>query len=140
MIRLELRKTIAAPLATVFAAWTDPEVVRKWFAPGDMTVAEALVDARPGGAYRITMKGAAQTSVAIGQYREVTPVERLVFTWGWQGDPAEPTLVTVQLTAVAKGTEIHLKHENFASEGARQMHEDGWIGCLASLERALAAG
>lgn len=138
MISLEVTKIIAAPQAVVFAAWIDPEIVRKWFAPGNMVVADAKFDARQGGSYSITMKGAEQIVTAFGEFQEVTPVRRLVFTWGWQGDPAEPTLVTVNLTQVSKGTEIHLRHERFATEAARQMHADGWNGCLANLDRALA--
>jgi uncharacterized protein YndB with AHSA1/START domain len=141
MISLEISKVIAAPRAHVFAAWIDPDLVKLWFAPGEMVVAAADVEAKVGGNYRIVMKGQNRdtTPTAVGTYQEIIPNERLVFTWRWDGDPSQPTLVTVTFHDVSGGTRVDLKHERFTSEETCKSHERGWIGCLDNLAKKIIA-
>ena len=138
-LSLETSVTINAARARVFAAWTKPEIIRQWFAPGPMTVAAAHADPRPGGTYSIAMKGEEGSPTVIGEYQDVVANERLVFTWGWEGDPSPATLVTVTFKDAKTGTEVTLKHERFTDEKSRDMHKQGWDGCLANLTRQLAA-
>ena len=90
-IQLTMTRRFNAPPAAVFDAWTNPEVLRRWFAAGpDAECAEAVVDLRPGGAYRLAMKvPTGDVYVCIGEYVEIDRPKRLVFTWRWEGMPAE---------------------------------------------------
>jgi uncharacterized protein YndB with AHSA1/START domain len=72
-----------------------------------------------------------------GEYVEVEPPGRLVFTWQWDGED-ERTLVTVDLTATAGGTDLRLVHESFVDDAARDSHAQGWSDCLDRLPAWLA--
>ncbi len=77
-----IRRVINAPREDVFAAWTDPAILAKWFGPPEVTVAQAEIDARVGGTYRIVMRGdSGAINDNYGTYQEVLFPERLVFTW-----------------------------------------------------------
>ena len=139
-LRLEVRKVIRAKRERVFAAWTKPDEIAKWFGPADMTADEVSVDLRVDGAYRIAMRrcepprpGAPETAVATGVYREILPPERLSFSWKNNWEPAEETLVTGLLKEVPGGTEVTLIHERFASTESMSGHERGWLGSVAKL-------
>lgn len=149
-ITLNMNKTINAPLERVFAAWTEPELLQKWWGAHESFSAPiAEVDLRVGGKYRLGMlePGKDAPYVCYGFYREVTPPEKLVFTWTWEmmpGDdsgftPAE-TLVTVEFIDKGGSTEVVLTHEQFTDEHMRDEHQGGWGGCLDGLERLFASG
>ena len=134
-IYLTLHRVIDAPVETVYAAWTDPEMLRQWLAPGDAAVAHAVADVTVGWAFLVEMGGSDGRSWLVrGVYREVVPCSRLVHTWRWQGSDVE-SLVTIEFEAeAANSTRLTLTHSRFAQEEARDEHERGWIGCLAKLE------
>ena len=70
-MKLEIERTLSAPAAAVFAAWTDPAKIKTWMAPGPLSVPRADVDLRPGGRYRIEMQDpGGDKHVAVGEYRE----------------------------------------------------------------------
>jgi len=133
-VQLELRRLLPASRQAVFEAWTQPELVTKWCAPGPMTVPSVQVDLRPGGRYRIEMRGPdGESHVAVGTYLEIVRNERLVFTWRWDGpDPVE-TLVTIDLFARGEETELVLRHARFTAAEDRDRHLQGWTGCLEKL-------
>jgi uncharacterized protein YndB with AHSA1/START domain len=137
-----LKRHFKAPPAKVFAAWTDPEKIKRWMGPGEMTATRAETDARVGGRYRIVIHSpnGEQHDVG-GVYREVVANEKLVFTWAWKvAPPDEPheSLVTVLLKPDSGGTLLTLTHEQLFDEESRQGHEHGWIGAFDKLERFLA--
>ena len=134
-IYLTLHRTINAPVETVYAAWTDPEVMRRWFAPGDLAVARAVAEVEVGGTFLIEMRGAdGENHITRGVYREVVPNRRLVHTWRWEGSDVE-SLITIELEPESAGaTRLTLTHSRFANAEARDQHERGWTGCLAKLE------
>jgi uncharacterized protein YndB with AHSA1/START domain len=75
-----------------------------------------------------------------GEYTEVRPPERLVYTWTWEGEPelmrgSEGTVVEVDFVDDGDGTLVVLTHRGFAHEEIRDMHGEGWRGCLDNLER-----
>ena len=139
-IYVTLHRIINAPVETVYTAWTDPEVMRRWFAPGDLGVARAVAEVEVGGTFLVEMCGTdGESHLTRGVYREVVPNRRLVHTWRWEGSEVE-SLVTVELEPVSAGaTRLTLTHSRFAQVEARDQHERGWTGCLAKLE-ALYAG
>src|SRR5438445_13670197 len=96
-VTVRLQRTFQAPREKVFQAWTRPEDLKRWSAPGDLTTPVAEVDLRVGGRYRIDMRAPDGTLHRVtGTYREVDPPNRLVYTWQWETTPgATETLVTV---------------------------------------------
>ena len=139
---LFMKRTFAVPRNQVFEAWTNPDMIRQWFAAGpDMVPTIAEVDLRVGGKYRIGMKNKAKNveHIATGIYREIIPNERVAFTWSWEGSQGEPeSFVIVELIEQGEATEMRFTHSRFADKKARDGHNEGWIACFAELEKALA--
>jgi uncharacterized protein YndB with AHSA1/START domain len=142
---LQMNRRFEAPRERVFEAWTSAEVLKDWWRAGpDWTTPVAEVDLRPGGSYRLAMHDpeSGQTHTLIGEYREIRPPERLVYTWTWESNPDEMkgsggSLVTVEFTEVDGATDVSLTHTGFADETIRDLHVHGWEGVLANLERLL---
>ena len=145
LLTLTARRILKAPPARVFQAWTDPAQLRRWFAVSEgYTTPLAEVDLRVGGRYRLGMQppGSTQVMMVWGEYQEITPPDRLIFTWQWEGAASDEatTLVTVTINPHTQGTELVLSHERFGREASRDEHAAGWTGCLNHLERLLAGG
>src|SRR5439155_22631885 len=68
-----------APREVVFAAWTEPERLKRWWGPGFFETVSAEVDLRPGGRYELLLEPGSMRLG--GEFREVTPPQRLVYTW-----------------------------------------------------------
>jgi uncharacterized protein YndB with AHSA1/START domain len=137
-LKLQVKRIIKADRTDLFAAWTQPELMQKWYAPGDMTVPVATSDLRVGGAYRVEMKAGPETTHIVGGvYKQIIPNELLSFTWvpNWL-KPDDETLVTVAFKDAAGGTEITLTHEGFVDAESAGKHEHGWISCLDNLAKA----
>ena len=136
---LTINRIIRAPRERVFAAWTDPEALKQWWGPGPVVCPEAHVDLREGGAYRIANRQEDGSITWIeGTFERVRAPEELVYTWNVSILSGGPTLVRVRFLPHPSGTEIVLTHERFAVEAVRDMHGEGWNGCLDKLEAFLA--
>ena len=135
--RLQVRRIYQAPVAAVYAAWTEPEQVSQWMAPSDdFGRTEATIDLRVGGHYRIVMHGPdGEVHRVGGVYREVVPNRKLVYTWAWESTPERESIVTIEFRPSGQGTELVLTHERFADTEARDKHQQGWNGCLDQLAR-----
>jgi uncharacterized protein YndB with AHSA1/START domain len=136
---LILKRRLKAAPERVYAAWTDPAQLVRWFGPDSGAVTRAEAEARVGGRYAIifqTQDG--EKHHVSGVYREVVPGERLVFTWAWRSTPDRESLVTVELRPDGEGTSLTLTHERFFDEPARDRHREGWTGSLDKLERLFA--
>lgn len=143
MLQLRLTHRFQAPRERVFDAWTNPEVLRRWWAAGpDWDTPEAVVDLRPGGGYRLSMRNPETDAVhtVIGEYTEVVPPERLAYTWRWEGQDGEETLVVVEFADAGGATEVVVTHRGFSNGGVRDEHEHGWRACLANLEQRVIGG
>ena len=138
---LVIRRTFRAPRERVFAAWTDPDTVRKFMSPGDVKVGDVQLDVRDGGKFRIVMVHADGELLPVrGVYKEVRTPERLVMTWTWEeDDPSEEreTLLTLDFFDRNGETELVLTHEDLRSEESRASHEHGWTGILDKLPEVL---
>jgi uncharacterized protein YndB with AHSA1/START domain len=124
--KLVVRKMIPATREEVFAAWTDAEGMRHWMCPGEDWTAEAKLDVRVGGNYRILMKSPKQDYDHTGEYRVVERPSKLSFTWISKGTDSKETLVTIELRDVGGETELTLTHERFPSAESVRPHVDGW--------------
>jgi uncharacterized protein YndB with AHSA1/START domain len=136
---LTLKRRFNAPPAKVYAAWADPEMLRRWMGPGDVEPLLVEAEVRVGGRYRFVMKSSdGEEHDVSGVYREVVPGEKLVFTWAWKSTPERQSLVTILIKPDGDGTLLTLIHEQFFDEAARDRHEHGWTGCLEKLAAYLA--
>lgn len=133
-----VRRLNASP-AKVYAAWTDPAQLVRWFGPDSGAVLSAEADARVGGRFNIvfcTQDG--EQHNALGEYIEVVPNEKLVMTWEWITMPERRSRLSLEMKAIAGGTELVLTHDQFFDEAARDAHREGWSGALDKLEAYLA--
>jgi uncharacterized protein YndB with AHSA1/START domain len=136
---LTLKRHFNAAPQTVYAAWTDPQQLMRWFGPDPSEVLSAETDVRVGGRYHITFTSGGEHHDVSGSYREVVPDRKLVFTWTWVTMPERQSLVTVTLEPAGDGTLLTLLHEQFFDAPARDRHRDGWSGSLERLARFLVA-
>ncbi|MGQ0573343.1 MAG: SRPBCC family protein [Pseudonocardia sp.] len=139
---LHVQRRFAAPPERVFAAWTEPEVLRRWWAAGpDWSCTSVETDVRVGGRYRLAMTGPGTGEHVVGgEYLEVQPPHRLVYTWAWEGADAAgggppTTLVAVEFRPEAGGgTTVVVTHTGFPGPAERDQHATGWAACLANLD------
>ena len=120
---------IEAEPTTVFEFFTDPEKMVRWKGT------KALLEPHPGGVYRVDVNG----QVAVGEYLELVPPERVVFTWGWEGNEGLPpgsTRVEITLTADGDGTLVRLLHTELPTEESAVQHGQGWDHFLGRLQIA----
>ena len=125
-----------------FRAWTDPSLLGQWFKPLGGSSAGVEMDLRVGGHYRWGMKLPGHTYWAVGEFVEVDPPKRLVFTFGWEHAIVKltDTLVTVLFEDRGQQTEVVLTHERLARRTMRALHGWGWRGLLKDLARRLSEG
>ena len=123
---------IKAPPEVIFPFFTDPAKMIEWKGT------EAMLDPRPGGVYRVNVTG---RETARGEYLEITPYSRIVFTWGWENSPVPPgsTTVEVDLTPDGEGTLLRLRHRGLAGETVGE-HAVGWDHFLPRLAEVAAGG
>ncbi|PYL67454.1 MAG: SRPBCC domain-containing protein [Verrucomicrobia bacterium] len=137
---LEIRRFIKARRDRVYAAWTDPEQLKKWFGPENVKTRDLIADVREGGQFRWDCTDAEGKEVTIsGEYRELQPGKKIVFTWKHEAneDWKNHSLVTVEFLDREGGTEVRLTHENLPTEASRDDHEQGWHSVVGKLEQFL---
>jgi uncharacterized protein YndB with AHSA1/START domain len=135
---LTIKHRFNAPPAKVYAAWTDPQMIARWFGPPGVERVEAESDLRVGGAYSIAMHMPGDRHDVMGVYREIVPNQKLVYTWAWKSTPERDSLVTVTFKPDGEGTMLTLLHEHFFDADARDRHQHGWAGAIDKLEKLLA--
>lgn len=131
---LTIVRRIKASPAKIYAAITQPSLMLQWWGPDAGPTLSAEADVRPGGRYSIVfqlLNGDVHNPT--GEYKEVVPDKKLVFTWEWPGKPEHDSLVTFLLAPIAGGTELTLIHEQLPNQEALNSHEQGWRGFLEEL-------
>jgi uncharacterized protein YndB with AHSA1/START domain len=135
MAELEREILIDASPETIFPFFTDPDKHKLW----DGT--EVELDPRPGGIYRVLVAGEYQ---AAGEFVEVVPNERVVFTFGWDmpDNPITPGSTTVEYTLIPDGgkTRLRLRHTGLPDQEAVDQHTEGWDHYLERLAVAATGG
>jgi uncharacterized protein YndB with AHSA1/START domain len=150
---------IAADPETVFAYFTDPSRLVQWMG------AEAVLDPRPGGIFRIVFRPTpqvlgflssaagseqqhatgelGQTNVVLGEFVEIDPYRRLAFTWGYEREffamPPQSTAVDVSLIPDGEETIVRLAHRRLPV-AASTFHGAGWDHYLPRLAIVAAGG
>ncbi|MGH2521923.1 MAG: SRPBCC family protein [Anaerolineales bacterium] len=129
---VEREVRIAARPETIFPFFTDPAKMTRWKG------IQATLDPRPGGTYRVNING---RDVARGEYVEIVPYSRIVFTWGWEGEasPVPPGASTVEISLIpdGDGTVVRLRHFGLPRE-QHPIHLEGWDHFLPRLALAAA--
>jgi len=123
---------IAAPRATVFAFLTDPDKILNWMGT------EVATEPHPGGLYLIKGVGASGNNVR-GTFREVVPVHRLAYSFGWdQGTEVPPgsSLIEIDLIEQDGGTLLRMTHSGLPNAEQVASHDRGWAHYLARLTMA----
>jgi uncharacterized protein YndB with AHSA1/START domain len=128
--RIRIEMALPARIEDVYAAWTQPEAMARWLAPAGHAEVEA--DVRVGGHLRLVMIGEGVSIEHTGEYRIVEPPRRLSFTWQSPYTGAEPSVVTVTLTADGDSTNLLLVHERLPYDAA-ESHRGGWGAILQRL-------
>lgn len=138
-LSLQIKRFIKAPRGRVYAAWTDPAQMKQWFGPESVRTRGLIAEARVGGQFRwdlTTSEGEEMTM--LGEYRELRPDKKIVFTWQWQNDEDwkdRISIVTVELDDAKGGTELRLTHEQLPGKESRDGHTGGWNSALDKLEK-----
>ncbi|WP_317064921.1 SRPBCC domain-containing protein [Methanoculleus caldifontis] len=154
--RLSIQRIFAAPRERVWKAWTDPEMIAQWWGPAGFTAPVVRVDLRKGGRYHFSMRSPeGQESWSTGEYREIVPMEQLVFTdsfadaegnvvpasaYGMSGDWPRELLVTVTFEEHGGGTKMILRHEGIPAGEPLEQTEGGWSESLEKLANVLEEG
>ena len=124
---IEREVRIDAHPETIFPFFTDPAKMVRW--KGVL----ATLDPRPGGIYRVDVTG---RDVARGEYVEVVPYSRVVFTWGWEEEgntlPPGSSTVEISLTPDGDGTIVRLRHLGLTVDQGNA-HAEGWVHYLQRL-------
>ncbi len=140
---VEIERVIEAPRQRVYAAWTEPGLLKQWWGPDGVETHELVFEANVGGNFRWVLSTQEGERMATrGEFREVQPGEKLAFTWEPDGDDDDTfeSLVTLEFRAIdAATTELRLTQENLPSEESRDEHTDGWNSALDKFEHFLAS-
>lgn len=136
------KRRYSARPAAVFRAFTEPDLITRWWSPAHDVAVEVLnFDCRVGGHWRFAYRFPDDRVITVGgAFREVTPARRLVFTWTWEPPDVHAgieTLVTVSLKESPGGTTVEVLHEAFPDDATRDRHDQGWRATLARLVEVL---
>lgn len=138
-VSLVLVRRINAPAGHIFTAWTDPKWLVRWLIPGAGALREAVIDPRPGGAYRLEGLDPDGTRYRLcGRYIDVATERRIALSWEYEGAAAglcgPPTRVDVDLRPLgADACELTLTHGELQGDEAAATHRILWTICLDRL-------
>lgn len=124
---VEIQKQMPAKAADVFAAWTQPEQLKKWWKPMNEALTEVTNDVKQGGAVTYVF----DTGITIsGEYKEVEENKKLVYGWNWKFPKdaiknSQYTL-TVTFTDEGEGSTLHVLQQTFKDEESTLPHKQGW--------------
>jgi uncharacterized protein YndB with AHSA1/START domain len=139
---LRLRRLLPASREHVFTALTRPSDIARWWGPRGFTMPGIELDLRVGGRYRFTMQPPDGDCFHVsGEFLHLDPPSRLAYTFRWD-EPApddRETVVVLVLDARDEGTELLLRHGEFATAERLALHRGGWTDSLDRLFALLAA-
>jgi uncharacterized protein YndB with AHSA1/START domain len=128
---IRIRRVFDAPRERVWREWTDPASFADWYGGPqcDVPLSSVSMDVRPGGAWKLTMYAPPNRRRIDwkGEYRDVEPPERLVFTVSDQPDEDAFELVTVVLIDLGDGrTEMLFEQRGSMSPEQYERATEGW--------------
>jgi uncharacterized protein YndB with AHSA1/START domain len=140
-VTLIVRRSIRASAEKLFDAWTQPEQLKQWWGPNTVICTAAEVDLKVGGRYRIANKFPDGKVLWIsGEFEVIERPTRLVYSWriGTESGPAERVIVRFERSGTS--TEVIVTHERIPAAAVRDLHQQGWDGCLQKLAKFAESG
>lgn len=127
------------PPAKIWRAWTDPAIAKLWFGsdPNGKGL-DAKMDVRVNGSFSVTFSNSDGTKfTALGIYKEINELNRLVFTWGWANQPEVDELITLDFLPDEHGTQMTFEQSNIDPSTTLHNYAEGWRSTFQKLEKAL---
>jgi uncharacterized protein YndB with AHSA1/START domain len=137
-LTLEIERVLPGARSGVFAAFSDPNELAKWWGPEGFSIPDVEFDPRVGASYRIAMQPPQGDAFHLtGEFREVDPPARLAYTFVWEEpDPDDvETVADLSFRGLGESTEVVLTQGPFKTEARRALHRDGWNDSFDKLER-----
>jgi uncharacterized protein YndB with AHSA1/START domain len=141
-LTLEIERLLPARASQVFASLIEEEELSRWWGPRGFAIPSVDFPARVGERFRIEMQPPEGDSFYLsGEFREVDPPSRLVYTFRWEDpDPDDvENLVGLSLRKRGQSTQLAMSQGPFGTEARLALHRDGWGDSLDKLERLLEA-
>ncbi|HKC50320.1 MAG TPA: SRPBCC family protein [Myxococcota bacterium] len=140
-LQARVTRRFAAPAERVFDAWLDPALLGRWMFGSDARAEEVVRlanDPRVGGKFSFVVRRQGQEIDHVGRYLELERPRRLVFTWAVAPNPDRGSVVTVDITPLARGCELRLVHQ-IEPRWAEYLErtEQSWTTMTEALARAL---
>ena len=137
--KVNASQEFAVPVDQLYAAWTSPELLKKWWKPMNNTLTEVTNELKEGGTVKYVFK---ENNLTItGKYSEVKENERLAYTWDWEfaQDVVKNASykLTVEFKSNGNGSAIAVTQENFKNEEGTVPHQEGWNKGLEDLKQFL---
>ena len=134
---IRVARRFSAPPERVFHAWLEPELAGRWlFATASQPMTDVDIDPRVGGSFRFAERRDGGRTEHTGEYVEIVPHRRLVFTLARADRPRVVTRVTAEISPLKTGCELALTHENVPPDRAGET-EARWTGVLYGLDETL---
>jgi len=134
---IRVARRFSAPPERVFHAWLEPEVAGRWlFATASQPMTDVDIDPRVGGSFRFAERRDGGRTEHTGEYVEIVPHRRLVFTLSLADRPRVVTRVAVEISPLKTGCELAVTHENVPPDCAGET-EARWTGVLYGLDETL---
>jgi uncharacterized protein YndB with AHSA1/START domain len=132
---VRVRRVLAAPVAAVWRAWTDPALAARWSWGAAFDTVSISLDCRPGGAWRqhIRNRETGENYFFDGVFEAVEPRRRLVHTFHFRserGKDEETSLVEIRFADADGGTAVTIVHSRLAKAHMKETQE-GWVDVLA---------
>jgi len=104
---IHIERVFDAPRERVFATFTDPKLIPEWWGPRGVTTVVDQMDVRPGGTWRFVVHNSDGSETAFrGTYREITPPDRIVQTFEWEGMPGHVSVETAEFEDLDGRTKV----------------------------------
>jgi uncharacterized protein YndB with AHSA1/START domain len=139
-LTLEMVRALPVAPPRVFAAFSDPDELAKWWGPDGFGVGSVDFDPRVGGTYRIEMQPPEGDPFYLGgEFREVDPPGRLAFTFVYEDPDLDDVETLVELSFRDRGesTEVVFTQGRFKTEARRELHRDGWTDSFDRLTQVV---
>lgn len=140
---LEMTCVLNAPGEQIFRSLTEPAKLARWWGPHGFTTPEIELNLTVGGSYRFTMQPPDGDPFHLsGQFLEIDPPSRLVYTFRWEEpDPDDRvTVVALTLHAIGDATKVVLSQAEFATDARLDLHRRGWTDSLEKLRELIESG
>lgn len=123
-----------ATVEKVFDCFTQPALLQQWMGPGTVSCPNVVVDLQVGGEFRIEMQNQeGEKFIALGEYKEIDPPNKLVYTWRWENGEHPATTITVSFKEQGTKTEMEFIQTGFATPESAKSHFEGWGSCFEKL-------